>query len=55
MNANPNTITVSGMSSGSMMSSNLAVIHSSMVKGVGLQMGSGYWTPDVMLGGEKRE
>jgi hypothetical protein len=42
------------MSSGSMMSNNLHVIFSSTIKGVGLMMGTSYWTPDVMLGGDNR-
>ena len=54
LGARTDTITSSGMSSGSMMSNNLHVIFSRTIKGVGLMMGTSYWTPDVMLGGENR-
>ena len=43
------TITVSGMSSGSMMSQNIHVIMSDTIKGAGLMMGVSYWTPDFFL------
>jgi hypothetical protein len=45
----PDTITVSGQSSGSIMSQNLHVIMSDTVKGAGLMQGVSYWTPDYFL------
>ena len=44
LNISPNTITASGYSSGSYMSSQLHVVHSSTIKGVGLISGGPYAT-----------
>jgi hypothetical protein len=45
MGGRADTITCSGFSSGSMMSTNLHVINSDIFKGVGLAGGSSYWSP----------
>ena len=42
MGADPNTITISGFSSGAFMSTNLNVIYSSFIKGAGLVSGGPY-------------
>ena len=47
MGGRADTITVSGFSSGSMMSANLHVIHSDLFKGAGMMMGTAYWTGEV--------
>ena len=46
MGARSDSITISGFSSGSMMSMNLHVIYSETFKGAGLLMGESYYTPD---------
>jgi predicted esterase len=46
MGARSDTITISGFSSGSMMSMTLHVIYSETFKGAGLLMGESYYTPD---------
>lgn len=47
------TITISGMSSGSMMTMNLDVIYSETFKGAGMMMGSSYWTPEFATDGKE--
>ena len=49
MGGRADTITLSGFSSGSMMSTNLHVINSDIIKGVGLAGGSSYWTPGFFI------
>jgi predicted esterase len=46
LDARTDTVTLSGFSSGSMMSMNLHVIYSETFKGAGLMMGESYYTPD---------
>ena len=46
MGARNDTVTISGFSSGSMMSMTLHVIYSETFKGAGLLMGESYYTPD---------
>ena len=45
LGARSDTVTVSGMSSGSFMSMNLHVTMSDTIKGAGLMFGGSYWTP----------
>lgn len=47
LGANPDTITASGFSSGSYMSTHLHVIFSDIIKGVGLLNGGAYWSIDA--------
>ena len=46
LSINPDTITMSGMSSGSFMTNNLHVIYSDVIKGVGLVVGGAYGVPN---------
>lgn len=46
MGGRTDTITLSGLSSGSMQGINLHVIYSDIFKGAGLMIGSSYWTAD---------